>query len=139
MDTVKRVAQHATAEDGPYVRFANVQKTYDGENLVVTNLKLDIAKGEFLTMPGPSGSGKATSLMTLAGFETATRGESSPPPSVLSDCDTNRLSPPVVCDRTALWHSHGRRAFLRKNDKTIEVVFTKTPVGERKLPGCGLI
>ena len=58
-----------------YVRFVNVQKSYDGENLVVKNLNLDIAEGEFLTMLGPSGSGKTTCLMMLAGFETATHGD----------------------------------------------------------------
>jgi putative spermidine/putrescine transport system ATP-binding protein len=52
----------------PMVRFADVQKSYDGETLVVKNLNLDIAKGEFLTMLGPSGSGKTTTLMMLAGF-----------------------------------------------------------------------
>ena len=57
------------------VRFENVQKSYDGESLVVKNLNLDIAKGEFLTMLGPSGSGKTTCLMMLAGFEPATHGE----------------------------------------------------------------
>jgi putative spermidine/putrescine transport system ATP-binding protein len=57
------------------VRFAGVQKSYDGETLVVKNLNLDIAKGEFLTMLGPSGSGKTTTLMMLAGFEPATHGE----------------------------------------------------------------
>lgn len=59
----------------PLVRFREVQKSYDGENLVVKNLNLDIAKGEFLTMLGPSGSGKTTCLMMLAGFEPATHGE----------------------------------------------------------------
>jgi putative spermidine/putrescine transport system ATP-binding protein len=58
-----------------FVRFVNVQKSYDGENLVVKNLNLDIANGEFLTMLGPSGSGKTTCLMMLAGFETATHGD----------------------------------------------------------------
>ncbi len=57
------------------VRFENVQKSYDGEHLVVKSLNLDIAKGEFLTLLGPSGSGKTTSLMMLAGFEPATHGE----------------------------------------------------------------
>ncbi|WP_244860899.1 ABC transporter ATP-binding protein [Aromatoleum petrolei] len=70
-----RSAPRAAAQEEPYVRFRNVQKTYDGETLVVKNLNLDIAKGEFLTMLGPSGSGKTTSLMMLAGFETATHGE----------------------------------------------------------------
>jgi putative spermidine/putrescine transport system ATP-binding protein len=59
----------------PMVRFDNVQKSYDGETLVVKNLNLDIAKGEFVTMLGPSGSGKTTTLMMLAGFEPATNGE----------------------------------------------------------------
>ena len=57
------------------VRFAGVQKSYDGETLVIKNLNLDIANGEFLTMLGPSGSGKTTCLMMLAGFETATYGQ----------------------------------------------------------------
>ncbi|MFD1259188.1 ABC transporter ATP-binding protein [Entomomonas asaccharolytica] len=59
----------------PYVRFHNVQKTYDGEQLVVKNLNLEIEKGEFLTLLGPSGSGKTTCLMLLAGFEMPTKGE----------------------------------------------------------------
>lgn len=59
----------------PLVRFKNVQKSYDGEQLVVKDLNLDVEKGEFLTMLGPSGSGKTTCLMMLAGFEPATHGE----------------------------------------------------------------
>jgi putative spermidine/putrescine transport system ATP-binding protein len=61
--------------DDPFVSFKGVQKSYDGESLVVKNLNLDIAAGEFLTMLGPSGSGKTTCLMMLAGFETATHGD----------------------------------------------------------------
>ncbi len=64
----------ANGDATPFVRFENVQKSYDGETLVVKNLNLDIATGEFLTMLGPSGSGKTTCLMMLAGFETATHG-----------------------------------------------------------------
>ena len=58
-----------------FVEFERVQKSYDGETLVVKDLNLAIGKGEFLTMLGPSGSGKTTCLMMLAGFETATNGE----------------------------------------------------------------
>lgn len=57
------------------VSFRGVQKSYDGENLIVKDLNLDIRKGEFLTLLGPSGSGKTTCLMMLAGFETPTGGE----------------------------------------------------------------
>ena len=57
------------------VEFINVQKTYDGTELVIKNLNLKIEKGEFLTLLGPSGSGKTTCLMMLAGFETPTHGK----------------------------------------------------------------
>lgn len=62
------------ASDSAYVVFDQVQKSYDGETLVVKDLNLEIKKGEFVTMLGPSGSGKTTCLMMLAGFETATHG-----------------------------------------------------------------
>ena len=58
-----------------FVAFERVQKSYDGETLVVKDLNLSMPKGEFLTMLGPSGSGKTTCLMMLAGFETATHGD----------------------------------------------------------------
>jgi putative spermidine/putrescine transport system ATP-binding protein len=58
-----------------FVEFEHVQKSYDGQTLVVKDLNLSIAKGEFVTMLGPSGSGKTTCLMMLAGFETATHGD----------------------------------------------------------------
>ena len=57
------------------VKFESVQKSYDGETLVVKDLNLEVARGEFVTMLGPSGSGKTTCLMMLAGFETATHGQ----------------------------------------------------------------
>jgi putative spermidine/putrescine transport system ATP-binding protein len=65
----------ATDTADAFVEFDRVQKSYDGETLVVKDLNLAIGKGEFLTMLGPSGSGKTTCLMMLAGFETATHGE----------------------------------------------------------------
>lgn len=58
-----------------FVEFERVQKSYDGETLVVKDLNLSLPQGEFLTMLGPSGSGKTTCLMMLAGFETATHGD----------------------------------------------------------------
>ncbi|MBA4290170.1 MAG: spermidine/putrescine ABC transporter ATP-binding protein [Pseudomonas sp.] len=70
------------------VSFRGVQKSYDGENLIVKDLNLDIRKGEFLTLLGPSGSGKTTSLMMLAGFETPTAGE-----ILLDGRSLNRLPP----------------------------------------------
>jgi len=63
------------ATSDSFVKFEKVDKSYDGEVLVVKDLNVDIPKGEFLTMLGPSGSGKTTVLMMLAGFETPTSGE----------------------------------------------------------------
>ena len=63
------------SEKDSFVKFEKVDKSYDGEVLVVKDLNLDVPKGEFLTMLGPSGSGKTTVLMMLAGFETPTSGE----------------------------------------------------------------
>lgn len=63
------------ASNDAFVEFERVQKSYDGETLVVKDLNLSMPKGEFLTMLGPSGAGKTTCLMMLAGFETATHGD----------------------------------------------------------------
>ncbi|MCB0056847.1 MAG: ATP-binding cassette domain-containing protein, partial [Caldilineaceae bacterium] len=69
------MADNGSGSGRSFVEFVNVQKSYDGETLVVKNLNLQIERGEFLTLLGPSGSGKTTTLMMLAGFETATHGE----------------------------------------------------------------
>ncbi len=61
-------------ETGKIVEFVGVQKTYDGRTVVIENLNLSVNQGEFLTLLGGSGSGKTTTLMMLAGFETPTRG-----------------------------------------------------------------
>src|ERR1700752_4944967 len=61
--------------DSPHVEYRNVEKSFDGTNLVVQNLNLVIGRGEFLTLLGPSGSGKTTTLLMLAGFEPPTAGE----------------------------------------------------------------
>src|ERR1700690_4390334 len=46
-----------------------------GKNIVLRDISLEIAEGEFLTILGESGSGKTTLLRILAGFEQATAGE----------------------------------------------------------------
>ncbi len=74
-DLAQTLPDDPDAASGGFVVFDRVQKSYDGETLVVKDLNLSIAKGEFLTMLGPSGSGKTTCLMMLAGFETATHGQ----------------------------------------------------------------
>ena len=64
-----------TSRDEDFVRFLHVEKTYDGETLVIKDLSFSMRRGEFLTLLGPSGSGKTTTLMMLAGFEQPTAGD----------------------------------------------------------------
>src|ERR1700720_380947 len=52
----------------------NVAKTF-GRNVVLRNVSLEIAEGEFLTILGESGSGKTTLLRIIAGVETAGSGQ----------------------------------------------------------------
>ena len=51
-----------------------VAKTF-GKNIVLKDISLEVAEGEFLTILGESGSGKTTLLRIIAGFEHATAGE----------------------------------------------------------------
>jgi len=52
----------------------NVAKSF-GNHVVLRDVSLEIAEGEFLTILGESGSGKTTLLRIIAGFENATSGE----------------------------------------------------------------
>lgn len=51
----------------------NVAKSF-GKNVVLGDISLEIAEGEFLTILGESGSGKTTLLRIIAGFENASSG-----------------------------------------------------------------
>jgi ABC-type Fe3+/spermidine/putrescine transport system ATPase subunit len=52
----------------------NIAKHF-GKNVVLRDISLEIAQGEFLTILGESGSGKTTLLRIIAGFESASGGE----------------------------------------------------------------
>lgn len=58
----------------PFLQIRNIHKTY-GNVVAVTDVTLDIAKGEFMTFLGPSGSGKSTTLYALAGLQEPTSGD----------------------------------------------------------------
>src|SRR5262249_58609261 len=59
---------------GGALELLRVSKTF-GPVVAVDGVSLTVAPGEFLTLLGPSGSGKTTTLMMIAGFESATAGE----------------------------------------------------------------
>jgi putrescine transport system ATP-binding protein len=57
----------------PFVRIKNVTKKF-GDVFAVSDVSLDIYKGELFCLLGGSGSGKSTLLRMLAGFEQPTSG-----------------------------------------------------------------
>ena len=57
----------------PFVRIRNVTKKF-GDVFAVSDVSLDIYKGELFCLLGGSGSGKSTLLRMLAGFEQPTAG-----------------------------------------------------------------
>ncbi len=61
-------------DSAPLLSIRSVSKQF-GKHVVLNNISLDVAEGEFLTILGESGSGKTTLLRIIAGFESASSGE----------------------------------------------------------------
>ncbi|HJT14793.1 MAG TPA: ABC transporter ATP-binding protein [Dongiaceae bacterium] len=58
----------------PYIRIENVTKKF-GDFVAVSNVSLNVYRGELFSLLGGSGCGKTTLLRMLAGFETPTSGK----------------------------------------------------------------
>jgi len=56
------------------IHFSHVYKTYAGGIHALSNVDLEIHKGEFLFLTGPSGSGKTTLFRMITAFDHATSG-----------------------------------------------------------------
>jgi ABC-type Fe3+/spermidine/putrescine transport system ATPase subunit len=64
----------AAPPGSPLLSIRAVSKQF-GKHVVLRNISLAVAEGEFLTILGESGSGKTTLLRIIAGFESASSGE----------------------------------------------------------------
>ena len=61
-----------------FIEIKNVQKSYWRDTLeipVLENINLDIMKGDFLALMGPSGTGKTTLLNLIAGIDRPSTGQ----------------------------------------------------------------
>src|SRR3979490_3609295 len=66
-----------TANEEPFLRLRNGRKVYRSrgqEFLAVSDVTMDVAEGELISLVGPSGCGKTTVLKILAGLHTADGG-----------------------------------------------------------------
>ncbi len=91
-----------------HAQLAGLHKRF-GAKLVVDDVSLDIADGEFLVILGPSGCGKTTTLRLLAGLETPDGGTIAIGDRVVSDPARNVSVPPndrnvgMVFQSYAIW------------------------------------
>ncbi len=53
----------------------NITKVYDGGNIAVKDVNINVDDREFVVLVGPSGCGKTTTLRMIAGLEEITEGE----------------------------------------------------------------
>ena len=75
MTQAEKAQETKTAEkDEVVVRIRDLHKTYDGENVILKGIDLDVHRGEVVVVLGPSGSGKSTMLRCINLLETPTSG-----------------------------------------------------------------
>ena len=85
------------------LRFVDVHKDYGEDGSALCGMNLDIHAGEFLTLLGPSGGGKSTALMMLAGFDTPTAGDILYKGQSIADIPAHRRNFGVVFQSRALF------------------------------------
>ncbi len=70
------------------IELKNIKKEFEDGFLAVSDINLEIRRGEFVTFLGPSGCGKTTTLRMIAGFELPSDGQ-----ILLNGADISKLPP----------------------------------------------
>ena len=83
--------------------FDNVAKSFDGKNLVLRDVNVEVGDGEFVVIVGPSGCGKTTLLRMVAGLESVTSGEISIGGRVVNDLEPKDRDIAMVFQNYALY------------------------------------
>ena len=83
----------STKSAPPILRVSALDKIFksdNGDTTALSQINLDIQKGEFVCLLGASGCGKSTLLRIIAGFETATEGSAALYGHVISEPGPDR-------------------------------------------------
>jgi len=70
----REIAAAPAQPERPLIRISDVSKTYQNGTVALSDVDLDVAHGEFVSLIGPSGCGKSTLLRLIAGLGQVSSG-----------------------------------------------------------------
>lgn len=74
MPLAQQASSPSTRPEAPAVELVGVDFAYPGGGLVLEQVDLSVAPGEFVAVAGPNGGGKTTLLRVILGLQRPTRG-----------------------------------------------------------------